>query len=387
MQKERTLFKRTSTGAVQIWYQEIEGDRYRTTSGQIDGAHTTSEWTVCESKNQGRSNATTPEQQALLEVEANYTKKLAQGGYHETIDTIDKPNYFKPMLAKEYEEYTPSPSEFGEKDFFSQPKLDGMRCIVNQSGMWSRNGKPVISAPHIYNALSEIFDKFPDMIFDGELYNHSLKDNFNKIMSLAKKSKPTQANLDESLQHLQYHIYDIPYFAEEGIEVRVAKRDEMFATVLHKFPFLVPVPTVKIRDRMHLDELDIEYISDGYEGQMVRIGGRPYENKRVNHLLKRKTFHEGEFVLTGFEEGIGNRSNMAGKVWLKTNLEQPKMTTEGVPFKAGLAGGVEFYKHLWDQRDNLVGTLVTVRYFEPTPDGIPRFPVAKHFHESKEREF
>lgn len=384
---ERTLYKRTSTGAVQIWFQEIEGDRYRTTSGQKDGALVTSEWTVCESKNQGRSNETTPEQQARLEVEANYTKKLAQGGYHETIETIDTPNYFKPMLAKEYDDYTPSPSEFGEKSFFSQPKLDGMRCYINSSGMWSRQGKPVISAPHIYEALLDIFNKNPDMSFDGELYNHDLKDNFNKIMSLAKKGKPTQANLDESRALLQYHIYDIPYFSEHGIEYRIERRDEFFADVLHQYSFLIPVQTDKIRDRMHLDELSIQYVNDGYEGQMVRIGGRPYENKRVNHLLKRKNFHEGEFEITGFEEGSGNRSNMAGNVWLKTNLEQPKMTTEGVSFKAGLAGGVGFYKHLWDQRDSLVGTLVTVKYFEPTPDGIPRFPVAKHFHESKTREF
>src|SRR5678809_152974 len=101
------IYKRTSTGAVQIWQQEINDlapEQYRTISGQIDGNLTTSAWKTCEGTNIGHSNERTPAQQAIFEVEANYKKKLEKD-YHKELSKIDQDIIFKPMLAKEYKEY------------------------------------------------------------------------------------------------------------------------------------------------------------------------------------------------------------------------------------------------------------------------------------------
>lgn len=122
MPHPHTLYKRTTTGAVQQWSQEIQGNRYRTLSGQVGGKIVVSEWTVCQGKNAGRANATSPEEQAVREVAANYTKKQKEG-YHDTVEAIDTPRQGV-MLAKDYKDY-------GEKVFrgvfrpYSQPKLDG----------------------------------------------------------------------------------------------------------------------------------------------------------------------------------------------------------------------------------------------------------------------
>ena len=76
--------------------------------------------------------------------------------------------------------------------------------------MFSRNGKPIISAPHIIDSLRNLFVVNPDLILDGELYADKFANDFNTIVSLVKKTKPTDADLVESKKQIEYHIYDLP---------------------------------------------------------------------------------------------------------------------------------------------------------------------------------
>jgi DNA ligase-1 len=362
-----TLYKKTATGATQIWYQEIEGNKYRTVSGQMDGQKVTAEWTVCEGKNIGRSNATTPEQQALLEVESNYKKKLAQGGYSNSVNEIDTPNYFKPMLAKDYDDY-PVTEEMCQKGLvYSQAKYDGVRCIATVDGLWSRQGKPILSVPHISEALTEFFQHFPDMILDGELYADKFANDFNKIISLVRKAKPGYEDFKASRDHIKYFNYDLPGHGDLSFGERIALRDVYYESFLGRQSVLHPVETHKVESLQHLDNLNDLYLQSGMEGQMVRIDGFPYENKRVKHLLKRKVFKEEEFIIVDVVEGIGNRAGMAGN--LTYRLE------DGRTFDSGIRGGVDFYKELLKNKEKYIGGQGTVRYFNRTPDGIPRFPV------------
>ena len=97
-----------------------------------------------------------------------------------------------------------------EYPIFSQPKLDGIRCIVTKDGMFSRNGKEILSAPHIRKQLDKVFKEWPYLVFDGELYADKFANDFNSIVSLVKKTKPTEDDLLESQKNIQYWIYDIP---------------------------------------------------------------------------------------------------------------------------------------------------------------------------------
>ena len=73
---KKTLYSRSTTGKTLEWTIEIESNKYRTISGYTDGIKTVSQWTICEPKNVGRSNATTAEEQALLEATAIHRKKM-----------------------------------------------------------------------------------------------------------------------------------------------------------------------------------------------------------------------------------------------------------------------------------------------------------------------
>ena len=177
-----TLFKRTQTGAVQEWFIEIHenGDAYRTVSGQQGGQMVRSGWKEAQPKNVGRANETTAQQQCDLEVAAKYTKKLAQGGYHASQANVDKPKFFKPMLAQNFDKV---PVDFETQDVFSQPKFDGIRCVADQFGLWTRMGKPLVATPHVHQALAPLFEQNPDLIFDDELYADKQTHAFNKIIS------------------------------------------------------------------------------------------------------------------------------------------------------------------------------------------------------------
>jgi len=360
------LYKRTSTGKIQTWYQEIDGNKYRTISGQKDGKKVTSEWTVCEGKNIGKANETSPELQCELEVQSNYTKKLAQGKYHTSIKEVDNSTFFAPMLAKDWHDYKPTQG-------WSQPKLDGVRCILKADGLWSRNGKPIISAPHISTAFNYYFKEYPKEIFDGELYADRLSDDFQKIVSLARQQKPTEEDLAESAKYLKLHIYDYPSclanFEKRMLELNHTWRD-IFNDKHRSVTQLVRTDYVK--NQLIMDELYASYMEEGYEGQMIRLDG-PYKNGRSDQLLKRKEFKDKEFKVLDIIEGEGNWSGMAKAVQIELDNGDTQNT--------GMRGTREFAKFLLHNKKSF--KYATIRYQRLSNDGRLIFPVAVSFYTGK----
>lgn len=358
------LYSRTSVGNIQTWQIFVEGNAYYTIEGIRGGKLTQSEPTFVEGKNISRANETTAEEQTIKEAAAKHKKKL-EGGYHVNVNDIDKRTYFKPQLAKKWEDYPLNPLE---QTLFSQGKLDGIRCVTNSDGMFSRNGKPLISAPHIFAALKDVFTKYPTLVIDGELYNHKFKADFNKIISLARQTKPTAENLLESEKLLQYHIYDC-YF-EDAANKPFGERFTEISKIIRalKKDFLVIVKTDLVKTTGDLDKLYAEYLDEGYEGQMIRQDEK-YECKRSKFLLKRKTFIDKEFPLVDLEEGKGGRAGMATIAILK--LE------DGRTFEAGIIGDFDYCRELLKNKKKYIGVDCTVVYQNTTPDGIPRFAKLK----------
>ena len=344
------LYKRSVTGKVSTWQVEVKDNCFRTISGFEDGQKVTSAWTCCNAKSYN-----TAEQQATAESSAMWRKRT-ETGYWEDPSKIDTPVYFKPMLAHDYNDY---------KDkivfpIYSQPKLDGIRCIIRSDGMWSRNGKQIISAPHIFEVLIPLFEKNPDLILDGELYADKDVADFNTIISCVRKTKPTAADLQLSKESIEYHIYDIP-----SVDDIFSKRERYLFDVLELPKCCVKVSSIICHSEQIVMERYKAYMSHGYEGQILRTDSL-YENKRSKTLLKHKTFVDSEFMILGYEEGIGNLSNKIGKLLF--------LTPELIPFSAAVNGTHEYLAELWSKRDKLIGKMATVKYFEKTVDGSLRFP-------------
>lgn len=368
--EHNTLYKRTSTGAIQIWWIEQEDDAYRVWTGQIDGKKTNSEWKHALPKNVGKKNETTGIEQAAFEIQAEYTKKLNQGRYSETLDDVDEEKFFAPMLAYPYEKYPVTQEQFDAEIVFAQPKLDGIRCIATRTGLWTRKGKPIVAVPHVWEAVTPIFEATPDVVLDGELYNHEYRDHLNRISGLVRKTKLTDTEFDET-KMIQYHMYDCMTGTADPFEDRFTALLNL-PEIRGKVPVmgdgvLQLVDTHIVPDLKYLDDLNMEWLEYGYEGQIIRISDTEYENKRTKKLLKRKEFIDEEFTIVGFTEGMGNRSGMAGNIVYRMD--------DGKEFSSGIAGGVDFYKHLWENQDTYIGGQGTVRYFKLTEYGIPYLPV------------
>lgn len=340
----KTLYKRSVTGKISEWTIETKGNKFRTMSGFIDGQKVISEWTVCEAK-----SYCTAEEQAVRQAKALHKKKMDLGAF-EDINDIDKPVYFKPMLANDYNDYKTKI----KYPAATQPKLDGVRAIVQESGMNSRNGKALISAPHIHEALKPLFEQYPDLVFDGELYAPKDSCDFNKIISCVRKTKPKPADLVESKSYIQYWIYDLPSHPGTFTERYKALLE------LELPDCCVIVPTEQVDNENDISAYYSEYMADGYEGQMIRVLDSEYENKRSKHLLKHKSFMDAEFEIKGVVEGKGKLTGKIGK-----------LVFDG--FESAVNGDHEYLEMLF-KRGDLIGKKATVKYFELTTDGAPRFP-------------
>ena len=357
------LYKRDSKGKVRVWTMEVGFNNnneagIRTISGLVDGQKVTSEWNLTEAKNVGRSNATTAKTQAEFEAQAEWTKNVDKD-YFEDVNAIDSYVAFKPMLAHDF---TKTPVTSG----YTQPKLDGIRMVVNTRGLYSRSNKEIVAVPHIAEALVDFIKDHPTVTLDGELYNHELKDNFQKITSLVRKTVNLGADeLAESKELVQYHIYDM--FDSANPDMTFMQRYNWIQKNVHLVNkkaigiHLVPVAICETSEE--IDVMYGEYTQAGYEGQMIRQDA-VYENKRSKGLLKRKEFITEEYQVVEVHEGQGNWAGYAKRLTLK----MPNGTT----FSSGIRGSQAKLKELLEN-PNI--DWATCRYFELSNDGVPRFPV------------
>lgn len=348
------IYKRDSKGNIRTWQYEVNGDSWRTIAGLQDGKKVVSGWAVCDPASQA-----TAELQAQFEADAEMKKKLKRD-YHLTVEGTAVANYFKPMLAEKYD-----PALVQEGDL-AQPKLDGIRCIASKDGLRTRKGEVISSCPHIIEQLAPVFAKYPDLILDGELYNHDLKDNFNELASIIRKKTPDEGQIRKAADSIEYHVYDLVDAGDFGAEA--LERNTRLSQILWSAgDSIITVPTKVVDTHEEMRAFFRECVSQGYEGAMLRSGNAGYQQKRTKALLKFKEFQTAEFPVDRIEEGVGNWAGYGKRVVARL--------PDGRTFGAGVKGDQAFCKELLG-RDVKIAT---IRFFEYTPDGVPRFPVAIDF--------
>lgn len=343
------LYKYTTRGQAQQWQIVVEEDKFYTIEGMVDGKLTTSLPTVCKPKNVGRANETTPEGQALAEATAKHQKKLDKGYDTKLTEGV---GYFEPMLAHDYKKVS---IDWKKDKVYIQPKLDGLRADNFEGRITSRNGKPYLSVPHLYQSVARL---------DGELYNHDYHDDFNKIVSLCKKQKPTEEELAESAEKVQFWAYDFPDHPGTFSERFSALKDCLLE---NKFPGIKLVKTLRVKSPEDIKKQHEIWLSEGYEGTIVRVDNCKYENKRSKSLLKFKDFIDEEFKIIDVIEGEGGRTGTIGKFIMD-------LGENGKTFKSNVKGNFEYLRFIWENRKKYIGKSATVKYFQRTPDNIPRFP-------------
>lgn len=369
------LYHRNVDGSIQQWRIIVDDDKYKMEYGRVGGKLMETNWTIALPKNVGKKNETSGEEQALKESNAIYQLKTKSEGYVENIKDVDKKRFQQPMLAEDSKERNRLNSLHFEEGIFCQPKLDGVRCNINNEYALSRRGNPFYTIDHIVSSLREITTKYPEITWDGELYCDKLNNDFNTIISLVRKQKPTSQDIKACKESIEYHVYDM----FDGTDKVFSERNKIINEILKDVPFIKIVPTYKVNSKDDLDLFYEKFIENGYEGQIIRKNAL-YEHKRTTNLLKRKTFDDDEFEILDICAGVGNKSNMAGYAIMKDNKSEQT-------FKSNIKGSWEFCKNLLTNKELYIGKLATIQFFRLTPEiidkngnktgGIPRFPYLK----------
>lgn len=355
------IYKRTSTGKIQQWQYEVDGvnGSYRAHYGQKGGKIQTTPWTLCTPKNVGKVNETTAAEQAHLEAKAVMQDKLDKD-YVVTLEGVDDTGFIKPMLAHSYEEG----KTVLKFPLIIQPKLDGFRCIATKDGLFSRQNRKFDNVPHIEAALKHIFEKYPHVILDGELYFHGL--TFEDIQSIISKEDKTAEELEYARTHVQYHVYD-----HVNLTATTQERRDFLQTVYSNLVQESPaaihlVSGVVVNNFEELTENALRYVEEGYEGSMLRTFDGLYKQGRSKDLLKYKTFQDEEFEIVLIKEGVGKAAGKVGSIVLKL--------PDGRTFSSNIEGTEEFKTQIYNNRDLYIGKTATCKFQHYTKKGIPRFP-------------
>jgi len=381
-----TLYARTSTGAIQVWWVEQEGEKYYSTSGQLDGKKIVAENTVTKAKNIGRANQTTAEEQATKDIEAKYEKQLEQNGYWLDVKDIDQDKFFQVMLAKSFGDYkdkidwTPGVGV--------QIKYNGGRIIATKDGLFSRKGKRYISIPHIEDALKPFFQKFPNAILDGEGFNFDLREKLNEIMKLLRKTVHiTAGDLKNSAELIRFYIYDgfgmsaskdgpIIKSTDGYLERKAAIDNAFFAPCFKdRYKNIVgKVPTWIVKSEQELQDLYNKFLDDKQEGAILRILGQPYQNKRSKFLLKYKPVDDAEYGVVSVQDGDGKFANRVSTITCQ-RIDGKKYLDGTDTFDATFKGTDEEAIDVWNNGDPLLepGECVTIQFNGTTGYGKPNY--------------
>ncbi len=263
----------------------------------------------------------------------------------------------KAMLAHKYNE------DKAHYPAFIQPKLDGVRCLFTAKGAFSRANNQFMNVDHIEQALKPFFAKNPTAILDGELYNHGLKDDFEKIISLVKKKKPTDNDKAEAAELVQYHVYDVASMTIAPYSLRF--------NFIQDLTYTYPICKVDTQVALDFDEaikMHKKNLKLGYEGSIYRSFEGRYKGTRSWDLMKFKDFHDDEATIIGYDIGQGKREGTLGKFIM--------MDDDGNTFGCPPGKGYN-YKDLTNMLNNVtdyIGERATFTYFERTKAGSYRHP-------------
>jgi len=275
----------------------------------------------------------------------------------------------KPMLAYPV---SSKPIDYTDKVFI-QPKLDGVRCVIQHDAghivAYSRTGKVWRNINHILYQLIPFFKKYPNVILDGELYNHDLRDNFEKIISLVRKTKPTDEARLESAENVQFHCYDI---IDE--ELLYDHRNEFINQALMLLGDSIHiVDTHDASSEVFAKQLHKVNLNKGYEGSIVRTND-VYKCGRSWSLRKFKDFHDTEAKLTSWVEGKGKRVGTIGKFMA--------VDADGNEFGMPVMDNFAYLQKNFKKMQGWVGKTATFTYFERTKAGSYRHPLFKQLLQS-----
>ena len=203
---------------------------------------------------------------------------------------------------------------------------------------------------------------------DGELYVHGT--DFQTLMSATQRS----VNQSENAKHLIYVVYDI---IDNGTSNQLLRNQ--FLQIVFDDPRVSVLPNIKMipwkvtSDKSEIGGYQDACLKDGYEGVIVRDVNAFYkQGKRIRGMLKMKKWEDEEWYICGAEKATGLHEGAV--VWiLNSKKDCTGLTCKGTP-STGEMGTIESRRRQYEQRKQFMGVTATIKFFERSIEGVPRFP-------------
>lgn len=353
--------------------------------GYVDGKKQTKLRVVKSGKNKGKSNETTIQEQAELDLGYLYQKQIDDGYViREQLEDLRNNPIKSVMLATKFKDKSHLLKTDDEGNFleeiYIQPKLNGIRSKGLNTGnginFISRTEKAFAKFNHLERQVLKTKLE-QNTAYDHELFNSQLP--FEIISSIVNSDdhlyEKDSLNYDETI--IDMYIYDILGYDELTYKERYAKLKELsvdFGPNMHL------VETILVKNMDELKAKMTEWISLGYEGGMIRMGSGLYEyGKRSSKLIKYKIMEQAEGEILD----IFLAPQDPTKVMFKLRTPSPvNSDPQYATFECGIIGNKkDAYDKYFSHKEDFIGKYMTFDYQALSLYGVPLFGVGQYIRE------
>lgn len=270
---------------------------------------------------------------------------------------------------------------FDNKEFVLTTKIDGSRIIAMKDNgkvsFWTRQGQKYEGLVDLEKELLECTDD--NFVFDGEIVaiDTDLENTYKNTMKLSR----TKELEKHGLKMLVFDYMSIANFKAQKCPIDYSTRRAQLSAIfdLNCFKYFELLPILyKGTDTSKIIEILNEQVAAKNEGVMLNICNAPYHFGRTRDLLKIKLFKDCDLIITGFEEGTNKLQGTLGVLILDY---------KGNELRCGSGFSDEQRKEIWENRDQYLGKIAEIKYFEETKNkngGISlRFPIFKDIRTDK----
>ena len=242
-------------------------------------------------------------------------------------------------------------------------KLNGNRCISYKGELYTRQGKKYTGLDHIKNQLAKLC--LDSLVYDGELI-YKNPEGLTDSEAFQKGTGIAQSK-NESKEELKLVIFDIitDEDFENGISVDTYKQRRESLLKLKEIISEMNTDDIEIVNMFYegTDQSEIwkwlDYAEHhDMEGLMLSLDA-PYECKRTKNLIKVKKFYDFDLKIIGYEEGTGRNKGRLGAF---------VVDYKGNHVKVGSGFSDEERDKFWENREELIGRVITVKYKEISKD-------------------
>lgn len=359
-----TVLYTKKNGKIRVWQCFADGADVVTEYGELGGKQARKVYTA-EAKNGGRSNATTPEQQAVSEVEAKIVYQLKHGYFH-TIEEAENWVSPDPMKCQDMKDHAKKMTY----PHYVSPKLDGLRMMIDSDGDALSKAGEVVDPPSHWRGYVALARATQGL--DGEVYAGTNNLSLQKINSAFKKP-------NENTPKLKYFVYDlpIPELTFEEREFRLTNLKRYIAK--EKIDWIEIVKHTIVHNEEEMIALHEKYLTEGYEGTVHRTPNGLYEfGKRSCDMQKKKPRFDAECVVLLVRQD----KNKDGVLLCKAiNGKQ-----SGVEFECLMRKDADekINYRKYENAVNLIGESITYEFESLSEDKVPLKPVAVAIREIDE---